>query len=87
MSLTSVLFGIEEYMPQGSLEINKCDYNFEINKSFHRVSRLSDSVSCVYRKERMVSQENVVPAPIIHKEKKKVGRYFLFTFQTLNDCV
>ncbi|KAG4386607.1 hypothetical protein GLYMA_11G085900v4 [Glycine max] len=33
--------------------------------------RLLDSVSCIYRKERMPSQEELVPGPVIHKEKKR----------------
>ncbi|XP_068468684.1 lethal(2) giant larvae protein homolog SRO77 [Phaseolus vulgaris] len=35
------------------------------------IFRLLDSVSCIYRKERMPSQEELVPGPVIDKEKKK----------------
>ncbi|KAK7406932.1 hypothetical protein VNO78_08568 [Psophocarpus tetragonolobus] len=35
------------------------------------VFRLLDSVSCIYRKERMSPQEEPVPVPVIHQEKKK----------------
>ncbi|KAK7262765.1 hypothetical protein RJT34_30345 [Clitoria ternatea] len=35
------------------------------------IFRLLDSVSCIYKKEMMLSQEELVPGPIIHKEKKK----------------
>ncbi|KHN41818.1 Syntaxin-binding protein 5-like [Glycine soja] len=35
------------------------------------IFRLLDSVSCIYRKERMPSQEELVPGPVIHKEKKR----------------
>ncbi|KAL2348696.1 hypothetical protein Fmac_002696 [Flemingia macrophylla] len=34
------------------------------------IFRLLDSVSCIYRKERMPSQD-LAPSPVIHKEKKK----------------
>lgn len=41
--------------------------------------RLLDNVSDIYRKEKMLSQEEVVPAPAIHKEKKKVNiSFYLF---------
>ncbi|KAF7829057.1 Syntaxin-binding protein 5 [Senna tora] len=35
------------------------------------IFRLLDGIRCVYRKERMLPQEEVVPAPVIHKEKKR----------------
>ncbi|BAT99874.1 hypothetical protein VIGAN_10141300 [Vigna angularis var. angularis] len=35
------------------------------------IFRLLDSVSCVYRKERMLSEEEHGPSPVIDKEKKK----------------
>ncbi|XP_027348737.1 uncharacterized protein LOC113860236 [Abrus precatorius] len=35
------------------------------------IFRLLDSVSCIYNKEMMLSQEELVPGPVIHKEKKK----------------
>jgi hypothetical protein len=34
--------------------------------------RILDSVSCIYTKEMMLSQEELIPAQVIHKEKKKV---------------
>ncbi|KAG5134466.1 hypothetical protein JHK82_025654 [Glycine max] len=35
------------------------------------IFRLLDSISCIYRKEMKLSQEELVPSPVIHKEKKK----------------
>ncbi|XP_027193278.2 uncharacterized protein [Cicer arietinum] len=35
------------------------------------IFRLLDSVGCIYNKERMLSQEELVPNPVIPKEKKK----------------
>lgn len=35
------------------------------------IFRILDSVSCIYRKEMMLSQEELVTVPVIHKEKKK----------------
>ncbi|XP_027909393.1 uncharacterized protein LOC114168683 isoform X1 [Vigna unguiculata] len=35
------------------------------------IFRLLDSVSCIYRKETMSSAEELVPGPVIDKEKKK----------------
>ncbi|RDY02840.1 Syntaxin-binding protein 5, partial [Mucuna pruriens] len=35
------------------------------------IFRLLDSISCIYSKEMMLSQEELVPGPVIHKEKKK----------------
>ncbi|XP_020218072.1 uncharacterized protein LOC109801420 [Cajanus cajan] len=35
------------------------------------IFRLLDSASCIYRKERIPSQEELIPGPVIHKEKKK----------------
>ncbi|XP_057420453.1 uncharacterized protein LOC130714562 isoform X2 [Lotus japonicus] len=35
------------------------------------IFRILDSVSCIYSKEMMLSQEELVPGPVIHKEKKK----------------
>ncbi|XP_073219915.1 uncharacterized protein [Cicer arietinum] len=35
------------------------------------IFRILDSVSCIYRKEMMLSQEELVPSQVIHKEKKK----------------
>ncbi|KAJ1403849.1 WD40/YVTN repeat-like-containing domain superfamily [Sesbania bispinosa] len=35
------------------------------------IFRLLDSISCIYKKERMLSQEELVPGTVIHKEKKK----------------
>ncbi|XP_061351439.1 uncharacterized protein LOC133296460 [Gastrolobium bilobum] len=35
------------------------------------IFRLLDSVSCIYSKEMMLSREELVPGPVIHKEKKK----------------
>ncbi|TKY70241.1 Syntaxin-binding protein 5 [Spatholobus suberectus] len=43
-----------------------------VSYSFSPVEKLLDSVSCIYRKERMPSQEELVPGPVIHKEKKKI---------------
>ncbi|KAK7379694.1 hypothetical protein VNO78_34383 [Psophocarpus tetragonolobus] len=35
------------------------------------IFRLLDSISCIYRKEMMLPQEDFFPGPAIHKEKKK----------------
>ncbi|CAJ2635925.1 unnamed protein product [Trifolium pratense] len=35
------------------------------------IFRILDSVSCIYTKEMMLSQEELIPAAVIHKEKKK----------------
>ncbi|PNY11041.1 syntaxin-binding protein 5-like, partial [Trifolium pratense] len=35
------------------------------------IFRILDSVSCIYTKEMMLSQEELIPATVIHKEKKK----------------
>ncbi|RDY11140.1 Syntaxin-binding protein 5, partial [Mucuna pruriens] len=35
------------------------------------IFRLLDSVCCIYRKERKPSQEEIVPGPVLQKEKKK----------------
>ncbi|KAJ1413328.1 WD40/YVTN repeat-like-containing domain superfamily [Sesbania bispinosa] len=37
------------------------------------IFRILDSVSCIYRKEMMLSQEELVSGPVIHKERKKVA--------------
>ncbi|GAU46589.1 hypothetical protein TSUD_186580 [Trifolium subterraneum] len=35
------------------------------------IFRILDSVNCIYTKEMMLSQEELIPAAVIHKEKKK----------------
>ncbi|XP_058767582.1 uncharacterized protein LOC131641293 [Vicia villosa] len=35
------------------------------------IFRILDSVSCIYKKEMMLSQEELVTGPVIHKEKKR----------------
>ncbi|KAL5099676.1 hypothetical protein RYX36_004003, partial [Vicia faba] len=45
---------------------------FVVSLLVHRnIFRLLDSVSCIYGKERMISQKELVPNSVIHKENKK----------------
>jgi len=62
------------------------DDNGRLAVSSHNVwlhCRLLDSVGCIYRKERMISREELVPNPIMYKEKK-VDSNILITYPIIS---